>query len=234
MARRGLVARLVLLAFGAAWLCTWAGTRVCSMDDSYTRAIDNAVSPATPSEAALVRHLLETSMWNWKSRSDYSAARELVKNISGTPTSMVRLEIGNANRGSYEVLWLVKTVKVVWLITNMRGRTERITMPPTSWERLSTQLQAANLESLGSAADTAVDDGSTYFFAFCDQARAIEFAVYGLPLGKEVAPGQRGFAPRVATQSTLVTALLDIMRGLSSGPDESGRSSSHDPPSRMQ
>jgi hypothetical protein len=182
------------------------------MDDSYTRAIGTAVANVAKPEADLVRHLIETSMWNWRSRSDYTSARDLVRSIGEAPRSMVRLEIGNANQTSYEVLWLVETGEAVWLITNMQRSIERVAVQPAAWRRLSAKLQALNLESLGSAADTGVDDGSTHFFSFCDPSKVVEFAVYGLPLGEEVAPGQRDFAPKVRRQSEAVRSLLDFVR----------------------
>jgi hypothetical protein len=163
-------------------------------------------------DAELARRLLQGGMWNWKQLSDYRAVRERVKGLTSRADTMARVEIGNANAGSYEVVWVIRLDHGVRVFADRQGDLEEVSLPLSAWDRLRGTFDKSDVWSLRSSANLGVDDASTFYFSLCDHGRVAQFAVYGLPMATQLAEGERTFAQSVARHRMVIEAVLNTVR----------------------
>jgi hypothetical protein len=171
--------RLLVIAF-ALWPSVQEGVSVCHWDDEYSVAISVAKMGLSQNEAILVENLFATSRAAWTKNSDYAWVREEIGRLREV-RDMIRVEGGNANASAYEVMWLVQASSGFVLLTNAQQKREHKEISQQLWQGLITKIQKADVLALHSSANTAVDDGTSYFISLCIGGRSHQVVVYGLP-----------------------------------------------------
>jgi len=184
----------------------------CMWEEDYASTITSAVTTAPKPRDRFIQVTLTDGMWYWPKAPDYAWVRKEVSTVSDS-VGMARLEMGNANAGSYEVVWLVATPTEVHLISNIERRV-RTVLPSEVWDRLLDSFHSPGDWKVGSAASFRIDDGTTYYFSLCDkrQGRSVQFAAYALPLEEEVTPQVGEFLVDVSKQCDVVNFMLRLLR----------------------
>src|SRR5678816_2688505 len=155
-------------------------TTCAALDERYVTGIERAIELSDKKDAVVTRAILDASMRVVMRNKDYQVARTLVLGVgSEEPIESVRMEIGNANDESYDVVWILKTASDHWMVTNYSGSLRRVSLSENAWERLKDDLDAVSVGSLGPAVDLGVDDASSYFVSVCKAGIEKQVIIHG-------------------------------------------------------
>jgi hypothetical protein len=109
------------------------------------------------------------------------AMKKEVSELGEEPSSSFRLEYGNANLGSYGVVWALATPREILLIT-VRGQSiKRRHLDRDAYSTLWDRLESLKAWELESDADLYFDDGSVYFLSLFADGKVHQAAIYAPP-----------------------------------------------------
>jgi hypothetical protein len=159
---------------------THDGSSASLLDDHYHSAIISAGDAMRDKvKAKYLRNILRESMYAWPKRQGFAEVRRQVSALAGIK-SQFRLEIGNINSGSYEVVWVVETNAEISVFSNVFSPLHVVhaATSRSKWEYLLLELSKLKRANACKSA-VEVSDGSSYFGTFASGSRVESFAVYG-------------------------------------------------------
>lgn len=174
-------------------------------DDTY-RTVIAGVERHSPAETAREKiHLLELAAVSSPKNPLRAKVWEGVGSVTDQVVSSVRLEYGNANRGSYGVVWIIETPSAVLLFTH-RDPARSVRVDRKEYLRLWDELRRHKAWELESDADLFFDDATTYFLSLSSSGRTHQAAIYAPPSDGRTA-AQRGLRPSADEFAMVIAAV---------------------------
>lgn len=167
---------IALLASSILLLCCGSTP---ALEDSYAGAVEAAIQASSLPNPSHLRTEFRTGIEFWPRKPSYAAVRAQVGAL-GQTERQIRLETGNANTNSYEVIWFAETAAGVTVFSNVfpRGELSSAAVRPEAWLPLLDRVTGEpNLSRCRSS--LAVSDGSVYLGSILTNGGARQFAVYG-------------------------------------------------------
>jgi len=141
--------------------------------------------------------------WNWTAQQSYVSVRGRCAQ-AGDVTPWVRVEIGNANAGTYQAVLVLGGPSPVAVIAEPRAPVRQLPIDRLQWAEL---MQLAATPGLHSGSNPAVSDGSTYFVCARIGRTTTSFVLHGWIRGRDD-EFNRGHLNEIA----LTRAALDLAR----------------------
>jgi len=150
-------------------------------DDQYSGALAALEKREGKAVAAEKIRMIQLARVTSAENPARQAIKKEVSELRGEPSSSFRLEYGNANLGSYGIVWALSTSREILLIT-VRGQSiERRQLDRDDYTTLWNCLESLKAWDLESEADLYFDDGSVYFLSLYSDGKSHQAAIYAPP-----------------------------------------------------
>lgn len=150
-------------------------------DDTYENCLQEMESRDDAEAAARKRRLIEFAGIPSPKNTTRVRVQGTVRHLGELAVSSIRLEYGNANMGSYGVLWFLETTSGVVLVSH-HDPTKKTHVDEGGYSELWDALRRQQVWTLESDADLAYDDGTVYSLSVNKNRKTHQAVIYAPPM----------------------------------------------------